>query len=107
MSKLPIYDRLIQRYKQEGAKSFDLITESTKINSIMRIRDPDLKQVKELIDAIILHHACLEDRDHERGKIPYSGKNLQKDICPKYDFKRFPPILVQILVIFISEIVEM
>lgn len=106
MSRLPIYDRLMHRYKTEGPKPLNMIAESTKINTIMRMRDPDLKPIKELIDAIILHHACLDNRDYESGRIPYHGRNLQKDVCPRYDLRQFPPVLLQILSIFMSEVTE-
>ena len=108
---LPIYDRLMNRYRSEGAKQFDHIILSTKVNTIMRNKDPELAYIKELLFLLIQYHAALHDREYmiigRNIKLPYGGKlsNIE-DTCPNYDTRQFPPILTQILIRYIEEVTD-
>lgn len=107
----PLYDRLKQRYLTERHQSYDLIMESAKINTLTRQEGPEIEQVKEYIYALIFHHAIIEGiiippADGSPCPIPYRGEMVQKLIGVSFNMRYLPPVLLQIIIRFVNEIMS-
>lgn len=102
-----LYARLHKRYTEEKPKAHDLLAESMKINTYLRPdqsnNDPDTYLVANIIYLLICHHCSLTG-SFDRNNVPYRGKLIAGNKCPKFDFRALPPTLQIIIIKFMEEV---
>ena len=104
-SLCPLYERLHEKYSQIKYKEYDMMSESAKINTVLRKLELEpRKQIGEAIYALILHHEL--KKGNLRGEIAMGATLLPFSGGVQYTLTNLPPVLQQMIIIFFNELIN-
>lgn len=105
MQVIPLYNKLCAIYEERKYKNYDLEAEGLKINTMLLQADPDAGlMLGKIIYALMYHHDSVTEKGTRFRSVVYGGQLLSKEGGIKFELKGIPPYLVQLLVIFVDEV---
>jgi hypothetical protein len=99
IQKFPLYESLLLEAKGRKTKEWGKIC--------LIINNLNDSKSLEIIYALIYHHLLLESGDAKESNIlPYGSKLLAKDRAPKFEINELPPILAEIIALYVNLLIE-
>ena len=100
---MKLYYRLKDRYDKEKYQPRNLLEEAAKINSLRELDPEQSKHTYEIIYALIFHHYRRDRKGTSFCQIPYHGVKVSRSGGVTFNFIELPPVLQQILCMFVDE----
>lgn len=105
IEEFPLYDRLLNKYRQVKYKSYNMMMITSAISGMLRqLDEKSCLEIGEVIYALIYHHERVKRISF--NKVAFNGTIRPHKIGVQFEMSRLPSVLQQIIILFYHELID-